>query len=52
LDENVNNIRKSTDTVLINSKEADLEVSAKHLFVSYYHSAGQNHTTKVVNKLF
>jgi len=33
-------MRKNTEVVLINSKEADLEVSAKHLFLSYYHSAG------------
>jgi hypothetical protein len=52
LGENANNIRKNTEVVLIDSKEAELELSAKHLFVSYYHSAGQNRTTKVVNKLF
>jgi len=51
LGENVNNIRKNTEAVLISSKEAALEVSAKHLSVSYYHSAGQNRNTKVVNKL-
>jgi hypothetical protein len=49
---NINNKSKNTEGVVINSKEVDLEVSAKHLFMSYYHDAGQNHTTKIDNKLF
>jgi nitrous oxide reductase len=54
LGNNIDTIKKNTQTLINASKGVDLEVKAEKTkyMLSYCHNAGQNHYIKIVNRSF
>jgi hypothetical protein len=55
LGDNIDTMKKSTQTLIDASKEVGLEVNAektKYLLLSRHRNAGQNHDIKIANKSF
>jgi hypothetical protein len=55
LGDNIDTIKKNTETLTGARKEIDLEVNAektKYMFLSRHHNAGQNHNTEIANRSF
>jgi hypothetical protein len=53
LGDNIDTIKKNTETFIDASKEVDLEVNAempKYMLLSRHQSAGQNHDIKIANR--
>jgi ribosomal protein S2 len=55
LDDNIDTIKKNTQTLIDASKEIGLEVNTeetKHMLLSCHQNAGQNHDIKIANRRF
>jgi hypothetical protein len=55
LGNNIDTIKKSTETLIDSSKEVGLEVTAnktKYMLLSHHQNARQNHDIKMANRLF
>jgi hypothetical protein len=55
LEDNIDTIKKNTETVTDTSKEVGLEVNAektKYMLLSHHQNAGQNHNIKIANRSF
>jgi hypothetical protein len=53
--DNIDTIKKNTETLVDANKEVDLEVNAektKYMLLSRHQNAGQNHNTKIPNRSF
>jgi hypothetical protein len=55
LEDNIDTIKKNTQTLIDTSKKAGLEANAektKFIFLSRHQNAGQNHYIKIANRSF
>jgi hypothetical protein len=55
LGDNINIIKKNTQTIIDSSKEVGLEVNTektKYMLLSHHQNAGQNHDIKIGNRCF
>jgi hypothetical protein len=53
--DNIDTIKKNTETLIAASKEVGVEVNtekAKYMLLSHHQNAGQNHGIKVANRCF
>jgi hypothetical protein len=57
LRDNIETMKKNTETLIEFSKEVGLEINAektkyKHILLSYHQNAGQNHDIKIANRSY
>jgi hypothetical protein len=55
LGDNIDTIKKNTETLIVTSKEVGLEINiekTKYMLLSYHQNVGQNLDTKIANRSF